>query len=39
MDRIEALRALPGVLGVSLVHHHAEDRNTLLEELSDDHTP
>jgi periplasmic nitrate reductase NapD len=33
MDRIDALRALPGVLGVSLVHHHAEDRNTLMQEL------
>ncbi len=39
MDRIEALRALPGVLGVSLVHHHAENRDTLLEEVSNDHTP
>jgi len=33
MDRIDALRALPGVLGVSLVHHHAEDKDTLLQEL------
>lgn len=33
MDRIDALNALPGVLGVNLVHHHAEDKDTLLQEL------
>lgn len=39
MDRIEALRALPGVFGVSLVHHHAEDRTTLLQEIEHDDAP
>lgn len=29
MDRIEQLRALPGVLNVLLVYHHAEPREAL----------
>lgn len=29
LDRIEALRALPGVLNVSLVYHHAEPGESL----------
>jgi periplasmic nitrate reductase NapD len=39
LDRIETLRELPGVVGVNLVHHHAEDRARLLEEIDDDHPP
>ncbi len=34
LDRIEALRALPGVLNVSLVYHHAEPREALDAPLS-----
>ncbi|WP_206861725.1 chaperone NapD [Lysobacter changpingensis] len=29
LDRIDALRALPGVLNVALVYHHAEPREAL----------
>lgn len=29
LDRIEALRAIPGVLNVTLVYHHAEPREAL----------
>ena len=29
LDRIDALRALPGVLNVALVYHHAEPRDAL----------
>lgn len=29
LDRVEALRALPGVLNVSLVYHHAEPGESL----------
>jgi nitrate reductase NapD len=29
LDRIDALRAVPGVLGVALVYHHAESRAAL----------
>jgi nitrate reductase NapD len=29
LDRLDALRALPGVLNVSLVYHHAEPRDAL----------
>lgn len=37
MQSIEALRALDGVIGVSLVHHHAEAKDSLMEEIDDDH--
>lgn len=30
---IDALNALDGVIGVSLVHHHAEDAMSLMEEM------
>lgn len=33
MQHIEALQALDGVIGVTLVHHHAEPRDILLQEL------
>lgn len=33
--RIESLRDVDGVLGVSLVYHHAEPRDHLMEEMSD----
>lgn len=39
MDRIQVLRDLDGVIGVSLVHHHAESRARLSEEIDHDHTP
>ena len=29
LDRIDALRALPGVLNVAIVYHHAEPREAL----------
>ncbi len=29
LDRIDSLRALPGVLNVALVYHHAEPRDAL----------
>jgi periplasmic nitrate reductase NapD len=34
-QRIESLRDVDGVLGVSLVYHHAEPRDHLLQEMSD----
>lgn len=37
MQSIEALRALDGVIGVSLVHHHAEAKASLMEEIDNDH--
>lgn len=33
MDRIEQLRAVPGVLNVLLVYHHAEPRDALEAEV------
>ncbi len=36
LDRIEALTRVDGVLSVCLVHHHAESRHRLYEELPDD---
>ncbi|PIQ37860.1 MAG: nitrate reductase formation protein NapD [Lysobacterales bacterium CG17_big_fil_post_rev_8_21_14_2_50_64_11] len=33
MQAIDALQALQGVLGVSLVYHHAEPRDELLQEI------
>jgi nitrate reductase NapD len=38
MDVVDALRALPGVLAVNLVYHHAEARELLIEEVVDEHT-
>jgi nitrate reductase NapD len=35
MDRMSTL---DGVIAVSLVHHHAEDATTLLEEINHEHT-
>lgn len=35
---MDAMAALPGVVGVSLVHHHAEPLQGLLEEIDDGHT-
>lgn len=37
LERVESLRQVEGVIGIGLVHHHAEDRNSLLEEIVDDH--
>ena len=34
VDRVDALRALPGVLNVSLVYHHAEPREALYAAVS-----
>ncbi len=34
VGRIEALQHVEGVLGVSLVHHHAEAREALLQEIA-----
>ena len=34
VERVEALRHVDGVLGVSLVHHHAEPREALLQEIA-----
>ncbi len=39
MDRMESLRGVEGVIGVNLVHHHAEDANVLYEEVADGHAP
>lgn len=33
MQAIDALQALDGVLNVSLVYHHAESRDELLQEI------
>lgn len=34
MDRVEALRSVPGVLNVLLVYHHAEPRDALEAEVN-----
>ncbi|MBB5015044.1 chaperone NapD [Rehaibacterium terrae] len=39
LDRVEVLRALDGVIGVSLVYHHAEPCEALIREIADDHAP
>ncbi|MBD9367157.1 chaperone NapD [Xanthomonas sp. XNM01] len=39
MDRVESLRALPGVLGVNLVYHHAEPREALDAPLASPSVP
>jgi periplasmic nitrate reductase NapD len=36
MDRIDALRDLDGVITVNLVYHHAEDKDSLDEEVPHD---
>lgn len=33
LDRVEGLREVDGVIGISLAHHHAESRQSLYEEL------
>jgi len=38
LDGMAALGRLDGVIGVSLVHHHAEDAASLSEEMQHDHT-
>jgi len=35
LDRIDAMRALPGVLNVALVYHHAEPREALDAPVGD----
>lgn len=35
MDRVDVLRDLEGVITVNLVYHHAEDKDSLEEELQD----
>lgn len=37
LDCIDALHALDGVIGVGLVHHHAERTERLMEEIDHDH--
>ncbi|MFC3550872.1 chaperone NapD [Lysobacter cavernae] len=39
MQRIDALQAVPGVLSVSLVYHHAEPRVDLDEPMLDEPMP
>ncbi|HEX7814601.1 chaperone NapD [Dyella sp.] len=34
MDHIDAMQALPGVLSVSLIYHHAEPRQALDQTVS-----
>jgi periplasmic nitrate reductase NapD len=36
MDRVDMLRDLEGVITVNLVYHHAEDKDSLEEELQDE---
>lgn len=38
MQSIDALSLLAGVMSVSLVHHHAESLDHLMEEIDDGHT-
>ena len=39
VDRIDRIRALPGVLNVALVYQHAESAGAMEEELSDEADP
>jgi len=39
LERIEMLNHVDGVVGVNLVHHHAECSDLMLEEIPDDHAP
>jgi periplasmic nitrate reductase NapD len=36
MDRVDILRDLDGVITVNLVYHHAEDKDSLEEEMHDE---
>ncbi|WP_187265920.1 chaperone NapD [Alkalisalibacterium limincola] len=36
-DCIDALGQVQGVIGVSLVHHHAEAAESLMEDVENDH--
>jgi len=36
-DCIDALGQVQGVIGVSLVHHHAEAAGSLMEDVENDH--
>ncbi|HZX78865.1 chaperone NapD [Lysobacter sp.] len=38
LDRMDALRALPGVFNVALVYHHAEPRDALDGQISTNET-
>ena len=33
LDRVEALRAVPGVIAITLVHHHLEAAERLAKEI------
>jgi periplasmic nitrate reductase NapD len=39
MEQVDVLRGIEGVMGVSLVHHHAEATASLMEEMDHDHAP
>jgi len=39
MDQIDALRLMDGVMGVSLVHHHAESKQSLQKEIEHGNAP
>lgn len=39
VDRIDHIRALPGVLNVALVYQHAESLGAMEEEISDETDP
>lgn len=39
VDRIDRIRALPGVLNVALVYQHAESLGAMEEEMSDETDP
>ncbi|MGY6520033.1 MAG: chaperone NapD [Lysobacteraceae bacterium] len=39
LDAMDRLRDVAGVIGVSLVHHHAEPEDQLLMEVDDGHAP
>jgi nitrate reductase NapAB chaperone NapD len=39
MQSIDAIGQLAGVMSVNLVHHHAEARDYLMEEIIDGYTP
>lgn len=39
MEQVDVLRGIEGVMGCSLVHHHAEATASLMEEMDDDHAP
>lgn len=37
MRQVDALHAVPGVVAVTLVHHHAEAESSLMQEIEDGH--